>query len=69
MNLEDSANDPAMSLSVAQMFEVEKYTRMINSCTSVEDLRKLSKMLLQAWMTQKAATDWVIRNSLGTRDK
>ena len=53
-----------MELNFTQKFEQEKYSRMIESCEDVEDLRKISKMLLEAYFAQKSATEWALRQSL-----
>jgi hypothetical protein len=46
-------------LSVGQQFEVERFCRAIDATTDTEQLKTLAKQLLQAWHTQKAATQWV----------
>jgi hypothetical protein len=46
-------------LSVGQQFEVERFCRAIDATTDTEQLKALAKQLLQAWHTQKAATQWV----------
>ena len=57
-----------MELTFTQKFEQEKYLRMIESCENIEDLRKISKMVLEAYFVQKAATEWAMRQSLPTRE-
>lgn len=47
------------ALSVGQQFEVERFCRAIDATTDTEQLKALAKQLLQAWHTQKAATQWV----------
>ena len=56
-----------MELTFTQKFEQEKYLRMIESCEDIEDLRKISTMVLEAYFVQKAATEWAMRQSLPTR--
>lgn len=56
-----------MELSMGQKFELEKMNRAIDSCTSVDELRSLAKTLTSAWMTQKAAIAWMIREQLNRR--
>ena len=56
---------PAMQLTIAQQFELERMTRTIDGTSDVKELRKLAKMLLQAWHSQKAATQWVMRQHCG----
>jgi len=46
-------------LSVGQQFEVERFSRAIDATADPEQLKALAKQLLQAWHTQKAATEWV----------
>lgn len=53
-----------MSLSASQLFEIEKMSRIIDSSTDIEALRKITKQLLQAWMVQKSATNWAIKEGL-----
>jgi hypothetical protein len=44
---------------MGQQFEVERFSRAIDATTDPEQLKALAKQLLQAWHTQKAATEWV----------
>lgn len=55
--------DP-LQLTLAQQYEAERMNRLIDSMTNAEDLRAMCKKLLGAWMTQKAATTWVMRQSI-----
>jgi hypothetical protein len=48
-----------VELSIGQQFEIERFTRAIDATADPEQLRHLAKQLLQAWHTQKAATQWV----------
>ena len=57
-------NSDPIALTMGQNFELERLNRAIDSTDSVEDLRQISKMLASAWMTQKAAVNWVIRNHM-----
>lgn len=54
-----------LALSLGQKFELERMTRAIDSTGDPQVLRGLAKQLLQAWQTQKAATQWVMRQQLG----
>lgn len=54
-----------IELSVGQQFEIERFSRAIDAHTDAEQLRSLAKQLLQAWHTQKAATNWVIQQQMG----
>jgi hypothetical protein len=57
------------ALSLATQFEVAKYTRIIEATTNVADLQKVALKLLEAWVTQKQTTAWVMRQSLGDPPK
>jgi hypothetical protein len=57
----------SIELSVSQCFEIERFNRAIDATADPEALRKLAKQLLQAWHTQKAATNWVIGQHMGPR--
>ena len=45
--------------------EIERFNRAIDATADPEQLRNLAKQLLQAWHTQKAATNWVISQQGG----
>jgi hypothetical protein len=49
-----------IELSAGQQFEIERLSRLIDATADPAQLRLLAKQLLQAWHTQKAATNWVI---------
>jgi hypothetical protein len=53
-----------MSLSVSQQFEIERFNRAIDATQDTGELRSIAKQLLQAWHTQKAATNWVIAQQM-----
>lgn len=53
-----------MKFSLAQNFEIEKMNRVIDGTADIGALKQLCKQLLQAWMTQKSATNWAMRQSL-----
>ncbi|MFN9644774.1 MAG: hypothetical protein ACK6BG_06575 [Cyanobacteriota bacterium] len=55
-----------MELSISQRFEIERFSRAIDATADPEDLKRIAKQLLQAWHTQKAATNWVIGQQTGT---
>jgi hypothetical protein len=59
------AQTTSMELSVTQRFEIERFSRAIDATADPEDLKRIAKQLLQAWHTQKAATNWVIGQQLG----
>ncbi|MFN5194373.1 MAG: hypothetical protein ACK5E6_08090 [Cyanobacteriota bacterium] len=56
-------SDP-LTLSLGQQFELERMSRAIDATVDPEVLQKLAKQLLQAWHSQKAATQWVMRQQL-----
>lgn len=67
MNPDDNpekVSSSSMELTIGQRFELEKMTRAIDSCTSLDELRSLAKTLTSAWMTQKAAIAWMLRQQL-----
>lgn len=49
-----------IELSTSQQFEVERLCRVIDATVDPEELRQLTKQLLQAWHAQRAATHWFI---------
>ncbi len=53
-----------LALSTAQQFESERFGRAIDATDDVPTLRGLAKQLLQAWLTQRAATAWTMRQGL-----
>ena len=52
--------DP-IALTIGQMFEIEKFSREIDSSKDVEELQLIAKNLLVAWKQQQAASAWIIR--------
>jgi hypothetical protein len=54
-----------LALSLGQQFEIERMNRAIDATCDPEALRGIAKQLLQAWHSQKAATQWVMRQQLG----
>lgn len=56
----------AMELTIGQQFEIERFNRAIDATADPEQLRRLAKQLLQAWHTQKAATNWMISQQAGS---
>ena len=59
----DAFMSSTQSLSVGQQFEVERFSRAIDATADPEQLKALAKQLLQAWHTQKAATEWAKSHS------
>ena len=56
--------DP-IALTIGQMFEIEKFSREIDSSKDVEELQLIAINLLVAWRQQQAASAWVIRQHQG----
>ncbi|MEB3256081.1 MAG: hypothetical protein VKJ05_06825 [Synechococcaceae cyanobacterium] len=54
-----------LALSLGQQFELERMSRAIDATLDPQALQGLAKQLLQAWHSQKAATQWVMRQQLG----
>jgi len=54
-----------IALTLGQQFELERMNRALDATVDLERLRDMAKQLLQAWHSQKAATQWVIRQQLG----
>ena len=54
-----------LSLSLGQQFELERMSRAIDDTADLKALQGIAKQLLQAWHSQKAATQWVMRQQLG----
>ena len=55
----------SIELTVSQRFEIERFSRAIDATADPEALRAIAKQLLQAWHTQKAATNWAITQQMG----
>ena len=53
--------DSAAALSLGQRFELERMNRAIDAEMDPSAVRGIAKQLLQAWQSQRAATDWIIR--------
>ena len=58
-----------LALSLGQKFELERMSRAIDATGDAQALKGLAKQLLQAWHSQKAATQWVMRQQLGSPAK
>lgn len=53
-----------LELTASQKFEIEKFSRIIDATEDITALKTVAKQLLHVWMTQKAATVWVIKQAL-----
>tara|TARA_B100001939_G_C16752696_1_gene534710 strand:- start:171 stop:410 length:240 start_codon:yes stop_codon:yes gene_type:complete len=56
-----SSMSEGIQLTISQQFEQERLTRAIESTMDPVQLQTLAKQLLHAWQSQRAATDWIIR--------
>jgi hypothetical protein len=52
-------------LSLSDSFNKERFSRAIDESTDVKELRDIAKVLLGGWLTQKAATQWILKEALG----
>ncbi len=55
----------SISMSMTQRFEVERMNRAIEATADPAQLQTLAKQLLHAWQSQRAATQWVMRQQQG----
>jgi hypothetical protein len=53
-----------IELTTGQQFEIERFSRVIDSTVDPAQLRLLAKQLLRAWHSQKATTNWMISQQL-----
>ena len=51
----------SIAMSMTQCFEVERMNRAIEATVDPAQLQTLAKQLLHAWQSQRAATQWVMR--------
>ena len=54
----------AIHLTTAQEFEIERMNRAIDAASDPVVLRNIAKKLLRAWMVQKSATLWAMKQTL-----
>ena len=59
------AMQDSINMMVSQCFEVERMNRAIDATADPAQLQTIAKQLLHAWQSQRAATDWVIRQNQG----
>jgi hypothetical protein len=52
-------------ISISDRFEIEKQIRAIDACNDIDKIKSLTKQLCSALALQKAATKWIISESLG----
>jgi hypothetical protein len=63
---DQSSSENPIKLSMSQSFEKERFGRAIDESKSIEDLRKIAKLLLDGWFTQRAATQWMMKKALSS---
>lgn len=63
MSFGDSGFD-SIEVTLSQQFELDKMNRTIEACQNIDDLKKMARLFAQAWVNQKAATAWAMRQSL-----
>jgi hypothetical protein len=51
-------------LSASQAFDKERFKRAITESRDPEELRKIATTLLEGWYTQRAATQWIMKQAL-----
>ncbi|MBM5800074.1 MAG: hypothetical protein FJ077_04365 [Cyanobacteria bacterium K_DeepCast_35m_m2_023] len=54
-----------LGLSLSQQFDLERMSRVIEATDDPRTLQHLAKQLLQAWHSEKAATQWLMHQQLG----
>ena len=53
-----------LELSLSQSFERERFLRVIDESSNVKELREIAKVLLNGWYTQRAASQWIMKEAL-----
>lgn len=53
-----------LELSLSDSFNKERFSRVIDESTDIKELREVAKTLLGGWLTQKAATQWILKEAL-----
>ena len=53
-----------LALTDSQEFEIERFSRAIDATDDVAVLKTIASQLLRAWMTQKAATVWAMKQTM-----
>jgi hypothetical protein len=56
-----------LALTDAQKFEIERFSRAIDATDDVAALKSIANQLLRAWMTQRAATIWAMKQDMPAR--
>lgn len=52
-----------ITLTLGQKFEIEKFSREIDSSNDSQALRSIAKDLFVAWKQQQAASAWALRQT------
>lgn len=58
-----------LELSMGQAFEKERMSRLIENTSDVRLLKEIASTLLNGWMMQRAVTNWVMTEALGSAPK
>lgn len=58
-----------LELSISQAFEKERLSRLIETTSDTKLLKEIAITLLNGWMTQRAATTWVMHEAFGAAPK
>ncbi len=53
--------EDAIALTLGQDFEIARFSKAIDATSDPAALRGIAKQLLMAWLTQQAATRWMMR--------
>ena len=53
-----------LALTASQKFEIERFSRAIDATDDVAALKSIANQLLRAWMTEKAATVWAMKQTM-----
>jgi hypothetical protein len=58
---------PKCEMSLAQKFQLERSNRAIDECQDMEKLKKIAKMMAQAYFGQLAMNAWAIKEGNRSR--
>jgi hypothetical protein len=59
-----SQGSQAFQLSLSESFSQQRFSRCIDECNDVKELRSIAKVLLSGWYTQRAASRWIMNQAL-----
>jgi hypothetical protein len=57
-------NTNEIGLTTSQQFDLERMSRAIDQEHDIGKLKEVAKMLIRSWFIQRAATGWMMRQSL-----